>query len=53
MTKETLIFLQNLVNAQTIAVGAPDFQEVAHAVLKAQQELALAIAEASREGDES
>ena len=39
MTPQTLRFLLNLVNAQQIAVGAPDFLETVEAIRLAQEEL--------------
>ena len=39
MTKETARFLLDLLDAQTLSVGAPDFPEVVERVLAARAEL--------------
>ena len=45
MTPQTLRFLLNLVNAQQIAVGAPDFLETVEAIRLAQEELNEALSQ--------
>lgn len=52
MTFETLVFLNQILSAQTLNVGAPDFDEAAHMVLNARQELAEAIAAAQLKAGE-
>ena len=45
MTLETLLLLQRLLDAQQLHVGDPEFAETAKAVLKAKEELAIALAQ--------
>lgn len=45
MTKETLLLFQRLLDAQQLHVGDPEFAETAKAVLKAKEELAIALAQ--------
>ena len=47
MTKDTLLLFQRLLDAQQLLVGDPEFAETAKAVLKAKEELAIALAKAS------
>lgn len=46
ISRETLLFLQQILNAQQLSAGAPDFAEAAQAVVRAKAELAEAIAAA-------
>lgn len=43
MTRETLAFLLNLLDAQQISVGAPDFEEAVTRVVQARRELIVAL----------
>lgn len=47
MTRETLIFLLDLLDAQQIRVGAPDFEAAVSRVVQARRELVAAIEEES------
>lgn len=39
ISQETAAFLLSILNAQTLQVGAPDFKEAAHAIMRAAVEL--------------
>ena len=45
MTLETLLLFQRLLDAQQLHVGDPKFAETAKLVLKAKEELAIALAQ--------
>lgn len=45
MTRETAMFLLNLLNAQQLNVGAPDFEATAKQVIQARSELLALVAE--------
>lgn len=45
MTPQTARFLLDLLNAQQLNVGAPDFEETAAKVIQARQELLAVVAE--------
>lgn len=53
MSPETLAFLRGLVARQTLAVGAPDFPEVARTVIAALAELDAAIQVNPAGGDQT
>lgn len=45
MSRETALFLLNLLNAQTLNVGAPDFEQAVTAIVAARAELLALVAE--------
>lgn len=49
MTPETARFLLDLLNRQNLSVGAPDFIEVTHLVLRARAELEQLVSEAPQD----
>lgn len=51
MTRQTLIFLRDLLAMQTLNVGADDFIETAGTVMRARAELDEALADDAAEGE--
>lgn len=45
VTRETALFLLNLLNAQQLNVGAPDFEQTVGQVIQARAELLALVAE--------